>query len=92
MDAYTIIITPNAEEDLRNIRNYIALVLSVPDVALHYIQSIRKEIEKLSYLAKSIAPIESEPWHSRGVRKSSPRISLFITGSMNVQGAFISWL
>jgi len=57
VDAYTIIITPNAEEDLRNIRNYIALVLSVPDVALQYIQSIRKEIEKLSYLAKSIVYI-----------------------------------
>ena len=26
-------------------------------------------MEKLSYMADSIAPEEREPWHSRGVRK-----------------------
>ena len=39
------------------------------DVALDYIRVIRREIEKLSYMAVSIAPIDKEPWHSRGVRK-----------------------
>jgi toxin ParE1/3/4 len=39
------------------------------DVALDYIRAIRTEIEKLSYMALSIAPVDKEPWHSRGVRK-----------------------
>ena len=66
MNSYEIIVTPDAEADLYEIRNYIA---ETPDVALNYIRVIRKEMEKLSYMADSIAPEEREPWHSRGVRK-----------------------
>ncbi len=69
MDSYKIIITPDAEADLFEIRNYIADTLLVPDVALTYIQALRSEIEKLTYIASSIAPVDQEPWHSRGVRK-----------------------
>lgn len=69
MDSYKIIITADAEADLYEIRDYIAETLLVPEVAIKYVRSIRKEIEKLSYLAKSIAPEKREPWHSRGVRK-----------------------
>ena len=69
MNSYKIIVTPDAEADLCEIRDYIADTLLVPDVALHYIRAIRREIEKLSYMADSIAPEEREPWHSRGVRK-----------------------
>lgn len=70
MDSFDIIITPDAEADLLEIRDYIAYTLLVPDVALDYIRAIRKEIEKLSYMAISIAPIDKEPWHSRGIRKT----------------------
>ncbi len=69
MDSYEIIVTPDAEADLHEIRDYIAETLLVPDVALNYIRVIRKEMEKLSYMADSIAPEEREPWHSRGARK-----------------------
>ena len=41
----------------------------MPEVALNYIQCIRREIKKLSYMADSIAPETREPWHSKGVRK-----------------------
>ena len=58
MDAYEIIITPDAEADLFEIRDYIA-----------YIRAIRSEIQKLTYMASSIVPVKQEPWHSRGVRK-----------------------
>jgi len=58
VDSYKIIITPDAETDLFEIRDYIAYTLLVPDVAL-----------KLTYMTSNIAPIEREPWHSRGVRK-----------------------
>lgn len=69
MNSYEIIVTPDAEADLYEIRDYIAETLLVPDVALNYIRVIRKEMEKLSYMADIIAPEEREPWHSRGVRK-----------------------
>lgn len=69
MDSFEIVIAPDAEADLLEIRDYIAYTLLVPDVALDYIRVIRREIEKLSYMAVSIAPIDKEPWHSRGVRK-----------------------
>ena len=64
MDSYEIIITPDAEADLFEIRDYIAYTLLAPDVALNYIRSIRNEIQKLTYMASSIAPVEREPWHS----------------------------
>ena len=69
MDSYEIIITPDAETDLFEIRDYIAYTLLVPDIALNYIRAIRSELQKLTYMASSIAPIEQEPWHSRGGRK-----------------------
>ena len=42
MNSYEIIVTPDAEADLYEIRNYIAETLLVPDVALNYIRVIRK--------------------------------------------------
>lgn len=61
MDAYEIIITPDAEADLFEICDYIAYTLSVPDVALNYIRAIRSEIQKLTYMASSIVPVKQEP-------------------------------
>lgn len=57
MDSFQIVITPTAKNDLIEIRDYIAYVLGVPQVALHYIRDIRKQIEKLSYLAPSISQL-----------------------------------
>ena len=48
MDSYKIIITPDAEEDLVELRNYIADVLLARDTARNYIRTIRKEIATLS--------------------------------------------
>lgn len=69
MNSYKIIITPDAETDLFEIRNYIADNLLVPDIAQNYIRTIHKEINKLTYMASSFAPIDEEPWHSIGIRK-----------------------
>lgn len=69
MNAYEIILTPDAEADLYAIKDYIAETLQVPEVALNYVLALRKEMEKLSYMADSMAPVEREPWHARGVRK-----------------------
>lgn len=69
MRTYEIIMTPDATTDLVELRNYIADVLLVPDVALAYIHTIRTEISKLENMPQRIAPISEEPWHSRGIRK-----------------------
>ena len=53
MNSYEIIVTPDAEADLHEIRDYIAETLLAPDVALNYIRVIRKEMEKLSYMAEA---------------------------------------
>ncbi len=67
MKIYEIYITPDAEADLHEIRDYIAYTLLAPDVAISYIQSIYKEMKKLTYMASSLAPVDPEPWHSRGI-------------------------
>lgn len=69
MDSYKIIITPDAEEDLVELRNYIADVLLACDTARNYIRTIRKEIGSLSELPARYKPVDDEPWHSRGVRR-----------------------
>ncbi len=69
MDSYKIIITPDAEEDLVELRNYIADVLLARDTARNYIRTIRKEIGSLSELPARYMPVDDEPWHSRGIRR-----------------------
>ena len=69
MDSYKIIIMPDAEEDLVELRNYIADVLLARDTARNYIRTIRKEIGSLSELPARYKPVDDEPWHSRGIRR-----------------------
>ena len=69
MDEYEIIITPDAAEDLWELRNYIAEVLLAPDTALEYVRTVRQEIAGLAQFPARFKPMDEEPWHSRGVRK-----------------------
>ncbi len=69
MNTYEIIMTPDATTDLVELRNYIANVLLVPDLACSYIRTIRTEISKLAKMPQRISPVSEEPWHSRGIRK-----------------------
>ena len=69
MNSYEIIMTPDATTDLVELRDYIADVLLVPDMALSYIRAIREEISKLSEMPGRIKPVDDEPWHSRGIRE-----------------------
>lgn len=43
MDAYSIIITPDAEADLVEISNYIANDLMAPETALRYVHDVCNE-------------------------------------------------
>ncbi|MCI6100551.1 MAG: type II toxin-antitoxin system RelE/ParE family toxin [Selenomonas sp.] len=69
MDTYEIIITPDAEEDLRCLCDYIADTLMAPETARAFLQMLRGEIQTLSELPERTRLVDAEPWHSRGVRK-----------------------
>lgn len=73
MDSYEIIVSPDAEADLTELRNYIAYELLVPDVARSYLGNIRTAISKLSYMGDGIPAVPDEPWHSRGICKISAK-------------------
>ena len=69
MDSYQITVTPDAEADLSELRDYIANVLRSPETARSYLHHLRKEIGSLSEMPARIKAIDEEPWHSRGIRK-----------------------
>ena len=69
MDLYEIIITPDAAEDLKELRDYIAYELLSPETALKYIRILRKEISALGFMPGRTAPVQEEPWHTYGVRR-----------------------
>lgn len=69
MKQYQIIVTPDATDDMVELRNYIAEVLCAPNTALSYIRAIRKEIASLTEMPARYKPVDDEPWHSRGIRK-----------------------
>ena len=73
MKDFEILITPDAEDNLRELRYYIAVVLQAPDTAIAYLQDIRKEIASLRKAPKRFRLVEKEPWHSRGVRRMNAR-------------------
>ena len=68
MSAYKIVITPDAEADLIDLRDYISNVLLARDTARNYIRRIRKEIGTLSEMPARNRLVDDEPWHTYGVR------------------------
>ena len=68
-DTYKIIILPEAQQDIRNIVLYIANELGSPQAALNLQQNFIDEINKLSFMPKSIKPIDEQLWGALGVRK-----------------------
>ena len=70
MPDHRIIITPDAIEDLNELRDYIANALLAPETARKYIQTIRREIGSLARMPARNRCVDQEPRHSRGVRKT----------------------
>ena len=69
MDGYQIIITPDAESDLIELRNYISDVLMARDTARSYVRAIREEIAALNEMPARYKAVDLEPWRSRGIRR-----------------------
>ena len=70
MASYQIIVTPAAETDLSELRNYIAHVLHAKGVALNHLRKIRGEISSLAEMPSRNKLVDDEPWHSLGVRRA----------------------
>ena len=60
--------TARARQDLRNIYEYIAYDLLVPETAARQAQRIMKEIEALNEMPMRYRLYDDEPWHRQGVR------------------------
>lgn len=90
MDSYEVFMTPDAVTDLTKLRDYIADILLVPEIALRYVRSIRETINKLEYTAANIA----QSLTSHGIReisaKSTRRSLSSITGLTKAENGFMS--
>lgn len=63
-----IIYTNTARHDLREIYEYIAYTLLVPDTAKAISENVMREIRSLENLPERNPLYRDEPWHSQGVR------------------------
>ena len=68
-ERYTIRVTAQAQEQLREIAHYIAYELQAPETALRMLETLETAMNTLSLFPSRIALTEEEPWRSRGVRR-----------------------
>ena len=68
-DSYSVVYSPEALNDLKDIYAYIAQELLAPDTALNQVNRIRKEIRSLDFMPSRYALVDWEPWKSMGMRK-----------------------
>lgn len=62
-----IIYTLKAKQDLRNIYDYIAFTLLVPDAAKNTVERIMTTVRSLESMPERNPLYKNEPWHSQGV-------------------------
>lgn len=65
---YEVIITEQADSDLRNIYEYIAFELLSPDNASGQLGRLEKHIMVLEEFPEKFKLYEKDPWRSRGLR------------------------
>lgn len=68
-DSYSVIYSPKAMDDLREIYSHIAFTLLVPDTAKGQVNRIRKEIRSLDFMPLRHPVVDWEPWKSMGMHK-----------------------
>ena len=73
MKYFEVIITPDAENDLNELDDYITFQLLSPDTAISYIRDIRTQIAGLETSPKRYRLLDDEPWHSQGVRRMNAK-------------------
>lgn len=68
-ETYTVKITSQAQEQLREIVSYIRYTLQSPETAVRMLNTLEEEISSLEYFPNRLPLTEEEPWHSQGVHK-----------------------
>ena len=72
-EKYHLVISPEAQEDIRGIVFYIARELSAPQAALRLADDFQKAIGTLSEMPERIKLLDESPWRDAGIRKLSVR-------------------
>lgn len=68
-DAYRVVYSPEARDDLKEIYTYIAVELQAPETAEGQVNRIRKEIRSLDFMPSRYAIVDWEPWRSMGMHR-----------------------
>lgn len=68
-ESYSVIYSPEALNDLREIYSYIAFELLVPSIAEGQVTRIRKAIRSLDFMPARNPIVDWEPWKSMGMHK-----------------------
>lgn len=68
-DTYSVVYSPEAIDDLREIYSYIAFTLMVPETAQKQVNRIRKEVRSLDFMPFRYSLVDWEPWKSMGMHK-----------------------
>lgn len=66
--SYNIILSDQADEDIRGIYEYIAFDLQSRQNAIGQINRLEKEILSLNQMPERFSRHQSEPWYSRNLR------------------------
>lgn len=69
MKQYVVEITDEALEDMEQLYSYIAYVLLAPENAMRQYNRIADEIIKLDVFPERFRIMDSEPEHSKGIRR-----------------------
>lgn len=64
---YKLLLTEQADLDLRGMYEYIAFTLLEPNIAAGQLLSIENAIRSLDEMPHRFRLFENEPWHSRGI-------------------------
>lgn len=70
-EKYTVKITLQAQEQLREIISYIRFTLQAPGTARKLLDTLEEEIASLDQFPNRVPLTEEEPWHSQGIHKLS---------------------
>ena len=68
-EKYTVKLTRQAEEQLREIVEYIRFTLQAPNTASKMLDALAEEIYSLDQFPYRAPLTEEEPWHSQGVHR-----------------------
>ena len=69
MSEWKILLTPEFQQEIKDIHSYIANILLVPETAVKQVGRIIDAVESLSSMPLKFPLYGKEPWRARGLRK-----------------------